>query len=183
MVTQIDANIGRLLDKLEDLGIAENTVIIFTSDHGDMQGSHGLVNKCLPHEESAGIPLIISAPNSLRGKVTRSLASGVDYMPTILDFAGTDAPAGLPGRSLKNILYDKDATQEEPVFVECRKWRMIRTKSWKFVIDKDKPVYLFDMENDPNEMKNLIDSPQHSQKIEELHLNLNEWYKNCQENR
>jgi arylsulfatase A-like enzyme len=88
MVSQIDAGVGGILHCLDELGIRENTVVIFTSDHGDMQGSHGLLNKCLPYEKSCGIPLIISAPDGVKNRECAIPVSGLDLFPTCLDYAG-----------------------------------------------------------------------------------------------
>ena len=85
MVTQLDENVGRMLDALDEMGIADNTVVIFTSDHGDMQGSQGAVNKGLPWEESSRIPLIVRAPKGVSGNVVEDVVSGVDFFPTCLD--------------------------------------------------------------------------------------------------
>jgi arylsulfatase A-like enzyme len=82
MCTQIDANLGRMFEVLRGKGLADNTLVVFTSDHGDMQGSHGLKNKYLPYEESAGIPLIVKGPGIPGGRVSDGLVSGIDFMPT-----------------------------------------------------------------------------------------------------
>ncbi len=106
MITQIDANIGRSLEALDKWGLREKTVIVFASDHGDMQGAHGLKNKSLPYEESCGIPLIIQAPDGLKNIVSDALVSEIDFFPTFLEFAGISTKLNLPGRSFAPLLYD-----------------------------------------------------------------------------
>ena len=100
MVTQIDRGVGRLIDRLKELGLYEDTAIVFTADHGDMQGAHGLVNKCKPHEESAGIPLIASVPGQRDGRVVEAPVSGIDLYPTVLDLAGVQSQAKVSGISV-----------------------------------------------------------------------------------
>src|SRR5690606_30270753 len=77
LVTQVDAGVGRLLDTLDELGLSDNTVVVFTADHGDLQGAHGLKNKTQPYEESAGIPLIVRTPDGPRQAESAALVTGI----------------------------------------------------------------------------------------------------------
>ncbi len=164
MVSQIDRNVGRILDELDSLGIADNTSIIFSSDHGDMQGSHGMKNKCLPFERSCGIPLIVYSPKLKHVAVSEKPVSSVDYYPTCLEMAGFKSCKELPGKELLSLCEGKKV--EHPVvFAEnnnsATKWMMYRDDKYKLVLLKDnlKPLYLFDMENDVTESENLIENP------------------------
>ncbi|MBD3185359.1 sulfatase-like hydrolase/transferase, partial [Candidatus Bathyarchaeota archaeon] len=169
MVAQIDANVGRLLDKLDELGITDDTVVVFTSDHGDMQGSHGLKNKTLPHEESAGIPLIIKEPGGAVGMVAQVPVSGVDFYPTCLEYAGIEAPGDLPGLSLAQVTATGDVSRfsNRPVFSEMRDWKMIRHGNLKLVVRGwfYEPTAFFNLERDPYELDNLIDEESWSNDI------------------
>ena len=155
MVSQIDAGVGRIVQKLEQLGILDQTVIIFTSDHGDMQGSHGMKNKCLPYEKSCGIPLIISAPGGNKNVISDALVSSIDLYPTCLDYAGLPPESHLQGRSLAPLISGEKNNFDEPVFAEFipredRGWKMVRDRKYKLTLDWEtmEPTLLFDMDNE-----------------------------------
>lgn len=177
MVTQIDANVGRLLDALDRLGLAGDTVVVFTSDHGDMQGSHGLKNKCFPHEESSGIPLIVRVPAGARGMVSDALVSGVDFFPTLLDLAGLAPEPGLPGVDFAPLTRGESQVLRGPVFSEMPKWRMVREDALKLVVegDEDRPTLLFDLARDPAELENRVDDPAYASSRAHLQGLLKEW--------
>ncbi len=164
MCTQIDANIGRLLERLDQLGIADETMLVFTSDHGDMQGSHGLKNKCLPHEESAGIPLICYVPGMPGGRVSDALVSGIDLMPTCLELAGLPPVPGVDGRSFAGLLRGETEVANEAVFSERDGWCMVVKGWWKLAAERQDdglaPMLMINLEEDPYEMNNLAESPQ-----------------------
>jgi arylsulfatase A-like enzyme len=177
MVTHVDAEVGRLLQELDCLGMAENTVIIFTSDHGDMQGSHGLKNKSLPYEESAGIPLIVRVPGGAIGKNTNALVSGVDYYPTILDLAGLPKVSELPGTSFAPLLRGDEQLLSGPVFSEMQEWKMVRERDIKLVVKTEelKPDLLFDLGDDPYEMNNLVNNTKYADITKELRGKIAAW--------
>jgi arylsulfatase A-like enzyme len=163
MCTQIDANIGRLLAKLESLGIADDTMIVFTSDHGDMQGSHGLKNKCLPHEESSGTPLIIHVPGMPGGRVTNSLVSGIDLMPTCLDICGIPQVGGVDGVSIAAFLMGRSSGTRNEIFSERGGWCMIVSDGWKLAAERQDdglaPMLMTNLDEDPYELKNRVEDP------------------------
>lgn len=181
MVSQIDANVGLILQELENLGIAEDTMILFSADHGDMQGSHGLKNKCLPFERSCGIPLIIKVPGMEQKRVVDIPVSAVDYYPTCMEVAGGKSEKILPGESLIPLLTG-EKTSHAPVFSENHllkdnTWFMIRDMRWKLTIDAKthQPVSLYDMQTDPEESKNLVNDTNYRKEQECLYkLLLNE---------
>lgn len=159
LVTQVDANVGRILDALDATGAGDNTLVIFTADHGDMQGSHGRLNKCLPHEMSSGVPLIVRTPRASGGRVCPANVSGVDFMPTMLEWAGLNARAELPGHSLLPLL--SGDVWDHPAFSEMHDWKMVRRGSWKLVTDAAlQPTMLFDLATDPHELQNLLGRPE-----------------------
>ena len=171
LVTQIDAGVGRLADALQRLGVWDDTAVIFTSDHGDMQGSHGLTNKCLPQEESSGIPLIARVPGGATGLVTDALVSGIDFFPTCLDYAGIPVPSHLPGTNFAPLTRGEPQDLDGPVFAEMTDWKMVRQGDLKLVTtagDDYAPTQLHDLNTDPYETMNLVGAPARSHEIENL---------------
>jgi len=179
MCTQIDSNVGRLLKTLERLGIADETMIVFTSDHGDMQGSHGLKNKCLPHEESAGIPLIIHVPGQPGGRVSDGLVSGIDLMPTCLELAGIDPVVGVDGQSIAPYLRGETETTCETVFSERGNWCMIVRDGWKLAAERQDdglaPMLMTHLDEDPYELQNRSEDPSVAEWRKELLSQLTSW--------
>jgi arylsulfatase A-like enzyme len=179
MCTQIDANIGRLIDTLERLGVADSTMVVFTSDHGDMQGSHGLKNKCLPYEESAGIPLIMHVPGLAGGTVCDGLVSGIDLMPTCLDLAGIEPVPGIDGQSIAPYLRGETTETCEAVFSERGDWCMIVKHGWKLAAERQDdglaPTLMTHLDDDPYELQNRVDDPAVSERRKELLMELASW--------
>ena len=165
MCTQIDANVARLLETLDELGLADDTVVIYTSDHGDMQGSHGLTNKGYPYEESAGIPLIVRVPAAPGGRVSDALVSGIDIMPTLLGLTGLDACGTVDGVSFAPLLRGQEQDLTGPIFTERNKWCMVCQGDWKLVADRSDdhalaPTLLTNLAEDPYEMDNRVNTPE-----------------------
>ncbi|MGI5898449.1 MAG: sulfatase [Christensenellales bacterium] len=183
LVSQVDAGVGRIVQELKELGIYDDTLIIYTSDHGDMQGSHGLRNKCLPHEKSCGVPFLARLPGGVQGIRSDALVSGIDILPTALEVAGASTDFRCDGVSFLGHLTDGSAYSRDYVIAEYPlksqsgyRWRMIRDKQYKLVVDchSFKGLYLFDMINDPWEMDNIIDCDENAQIIARLTALLNE---------
>lgn len=182
MCTQIDANVGRLIAALERLGVADRTMIVYTSDHGDMQGSHGLVNKCLPHEESAGIPLIVHAPDQpphTTGRVSDALVSGIDFMPTCLEMAGITPPQSVDGRSFAPLLRGQTDTAGDAIFSERGQWCMIVTDGWKLAADRTdgglSPTLMTHLDDDPYELSNRVDDATCGDRRAQMLQRLRDW--------
>ena len=112
LCTLVDKYVGRILDRLEELGLADDTIVVYTSDHGHMMGEHGLLNKSVIYEPSAQIPLIIQVPGLTPQQVTTPVGH-VDLVPTLLDLLGQPLPHHMQGRSLAPLLRDGDAHPEE----------------------------------------------------------------------
>ena len=119
MITLVDRHIGRILDALDASGQAENTVVVFLSDHGDMMGSHRLSGKNVPFEESIKVPLMIRLPGQKEARRVTTRVSHIDLLPTLLDVLDQPLPGHLQGRSLRPLLSDEDGSYEaDDVFVE-----------------------------------------------------------------
>jgi arylsulfatase A-like enzyme len=158
MITQLDDNIGRIMNTLQELGLADSTVVIFTADHGDMQGSHGLKNKNVFWEESSHVPLIVKVPGGRQGAIMNELISTVDFYPTILEYASIATPRDKEGTSFAPMTFGENQKWKNVVFSEDARWNMCRYGSHKLVIDSStlEPTHLFNIPDDPFEMNNLI---------------------------
>ena len=170
MIEQIDDHVGRMLDALDESGQRENTVVIFTSDHGEMLGDHGLLLKgCRFYDGLVRVPLIVSWPGRFKGGVRSSaLVELTDLAPTLMELAGLTAPERMQGQSLSALLAGRTSSHRE--FVRSEYYRtlqgipshatMVRSKRFKQVVYHDTGLgELFDMEEDPGEFENLWDDP------------------------
>jgi len=188
MCTQIDASVGRVLAALDELALAEDTVVIYTSDHGDMQGSHGLKNKDLPHEESAGIPLIAYVPGAPAGRTTDALVSGIDFMPTLLDLAGLPPCDSVDGASFAPMLRGEAQELAGPVFSERPWWCLVRLGDWKLSADRSAdgiltPTLLTNLRLDPYEMDNRVNKLDVAAQQSRLLEILDNWDRSVRPNR
>jgi len=167
MIDEIDSEFARILTALDAAGCADNTIVIFTSDHGDQTGSHGLVKKGWPYEESVRTPLLIRYPGRIRpGTVITDPIGAPDLYPTIAGFAGVPIPPGIDGKDFSQYIVGTGPLPRDYVFmsflyafIPWPGWRGLRTKAYSYARTKDKPWFLFDIKNDPFQMKNLIDDP------------------------
>jgi arylsulfatase len=161
LLKMLDDCVGTLLDELDRLGMAEDTVVVFCSDHGDLLGEHGLFNKGATfYESEIHIPFVIRLPDgSHAGRSVKQFGSGIDVMPTLLDILGVETDLALPGVSLLPAIRD-DAPSRENVTCTIVDGMMIRTRSrklWYNVVSGDGEMY--DLDRDPGEMENLYDKP------------------------
>lgn len=177
MITHLDDNVGRLLAWLERSGQAQNTMVVFLSDHGEMGGSHGLRNKQVPYEESLRIPLIFRPPGWRAQAVatTSDLAiCGVDIAPTTLGMCGIGPLPEAQGTDLSaTVIGHAAANQRDAVLIQWNDtrfafgdhpYRAIRTTRHKLVSARDEEFrLLFDLDQDPYELDNLYDSGEHAE--------------------
>ncbi len=164
LVEIADAEMGRVLASLDQAGLRGNTVLVFTSDHGEMMGSHQMVTKQKLYEEAATVPLIVAPPGAGGRVDSQHLASGLDILPTLLDYAGIPAPGSLQGRSLRPLVEGKTLPWRDFVASECDSGgesRLIRTARYKYIVFArgENREQFFDLEKDPGETKNLIADP------------------------
>jgi arylsulfatase A-like enzyme len=186
LISGVDANVGRVVQKLEQMGVREDTVIIFTADQGWNAGHHGVWGKgngTWPfnmYEESIRVPLIWNHPGRIRpNQVLNPMVSSYDYFPTILDYLGVKAPADSkrPGRSYAEHLRGRSPQWENRLFFEYSFVRAIRTENLKLVQRTGEwPSEFYDLERDPGETQNRIDDPEYSSQISALRTELQQWF-------
>jgi arylsulfatase A-like enzyme len=185
----LDDCIGKILSTLEEEGLLDNTLIVFTSDHGDNLGSHRQYGKSLPYEEAISIPFLVRYPRKVSGGTrTDALLSPVDMMPTMLALAGIPCPE-VDGMDVSGAAMGKDPNLQDalllmrPVWLGTNwitngsePWRGVRTKRYTYARTSDdlKPWVLFDNENDPWQVSNLVDDPAYEELIKELNSKTDE---------
>lgn len=168
MVAMIDHHVGRLLTALESSGRLENTVVVFTSDHGELHGHHGLWHKGLfAYEDAQRVPLLIHAPGCRREAGPRdALVNLVDLPRTFLSLAGVAIPQGMQGRDISPILRGETDSVREATYIELQATRRVYqqtliTDRYKLVVYRDEDFgELYDLENDPDQYANLWSAPQ-----------------------
>jgi len=176
----IDEQIGKVLDALADNGLEEDTVVIFTSDHGDMLASHGMIykmNRC-GYEELANVPLLIRVPGLTRpGSVVRSLASGVDIFPTLVELFDLATPDGIQGKSFSKVLKWPEADFRDRIFVHWSNDSYVTFDGrWKYALHwQDSVDELYDLRNDPGELRNLWQDPQYAKTVREQRRAIIDW--------
>jgi arylsulfatase A-like enzyme len=181
MITHMDAQIGRVLAALQESGKADNTIVVFAGDNGLAVGQHGLLGKQNLYDHSIRVPLILAGPGVPRGKRTSAMCYLLDLFPTLCDLTGVEAPATVEGRSLAPVLRGRSETARDSIFAAYRDvQRTVRTERWKLIlyqVSGRRTVQLFDIRNDPWEMKNLAQDPQHAGRLEEMRGLLRDWMK------
>lgn len=187
-ITAMDHQIGRLMDKVKELGISEDTVIIFTSDNGMNLGQHGIWGKgngTFPqnmYDSSVKVPFLISWPgHTAEGAVCHELFSHYDILPTLCSLAGCEAETEqqLPGRSFEKWLARPELADSQPivVFDEYGPVRMIRDKEWKLVLRYPYgPGELYHLTADPDETRNLFDDPACEERIIRMRRQMEDWF-------
>jgi iduronate 2-sulfatase len=173
--TFMDAQVGHVLAALDRLGLSDNTIVVFTSDHGYHLGDHGLWQKMSLFERSARVPLIIAAPSAkARGAAARGLAELVDLYPTLTELAGLKPPTPLDGVSLALMLHDPAATVKNAAFTQVRNGYSIRTDRWRYTewAEGKQGAQLYDMAADPHETTNLVDDARHAETVKDLRARL-----------
>ncbi len=166
----LDACIGQLLQTLQELNIADNTIFVFTSDHGDMLGSHGERRKQRPWDESIRVPLLLRYPARLGGR-SRKIDAPIntpDITPTLLGLCGVEIPSSAEGRDLSRLAHDGEASDDDAALIACyapfgewtrahggREYRGVRTSRYTYVRDLNGPWLLYDNQEDPYQVENL----------------------------
>jgi arylsulfatase A-like enzyme len=185
LITRADLAVGQIMEAVRELGFDGNTVVLFTSDNGEMQGAHGLAGKWLMYEESIRVPLIVRdprLPSGLRGRRCQEMALGIDLAPTMLALAGVPAPKAMQGRDLGPLLrgepVDYEHTYAHPPQHPIPRTEGVRTERWKYTryTDFDPPCeQLFDLAADPGEEKDLSGDPSCAETLSRLRARCDEY--------
>ena len=182
-ISFVDAQIGRLLDAVHELGLDKNTIIVFWSDHGYQLGEHGLWFKQSLFEEASKCPLIISVPGSpANGKACHRNVELVDIYPTLAELAGLKPPEDLQGFSLVPLLKNPDSQWDHPAFTQVQRGAIpghsIRTEKWRYTEWNfgKAGTELYDESNDPHELHNLVNDTRYTETVRQLHQKLHEMH-------
>ena len=206
LISQVDRSTGAILDKLKELGLDENTIVIYTSDHGEMMGAHGLVRKEVNYEEAIRVPWLMRVPwLKKKQEIKNYPVSHIDLVPTLLDLMGSEIPQELPGKSLTGYMKG-GAVPEDMVFIEWAprsKGRYKKLKydrsaydpdelenafnnssrcvlspdGFKLTVSRGDKSFLFDLNEDPLETTNVIGEEFYAPVVEELFNEILEWQK------
>lgn len=176
-VSFMDAQVGRLLDTLDRLKLAENTIVIFLGDHGYHLGEREWWNKNTLFDRSCRAPLLIAAPGVKGGQVCRAPVEFVDLYPTVADLCGLKAPHTLAGKSLRPVLEDPSRAHKDAAFTLVtrgpqRFGQSVRTARWRFTQWSDGTSELYDHNADPEETRNLAGEPAHAPTVAQLKARL-----------
>jgi len=170
-ITALDDCMNEILVAINNAGIKDNTILVFTSDHGDMLYSHGFINKQQPWDESIKVPMLIRFPKAFgnKGKSIDLLIGTPDIMPTLLGLSNLNVPESVEGTDYSEVIKGKEKDITEAVLIECvvpfhqwnykkggREYRGIRTKRYTYCRDLNGPWLLFDNQNDPYQLTNLV---------------------------
>jgi arylsulfatase A-like enzyme len=183
----VDESIGRVIGYLEDNGLAADTLVMYMGDNGFVFGEHGLIDKRHMYEESMRVPFLAWCPGLIKpGSIIKELIQNIDIAPTVMDLAGLKTPDHMDGQSFLPILQGKNISWRDAAFYEYY-WERnfphtptthgVRTNRYKYIHyhgiwDVDE---LYDLQNDPEEMSNLIDSKEHEDLIKKLNNRMFEW--------
>lgn len=193
MAKNADDNMGRLLDYLDTSGLTANTIVVFTSDHGEMLGSHGRRDKMVPYDEAVQVPLLVRWPAHIApGSTTDTLQTPLDHFPTLAALAGLDPPTGLDGVDLSGELLEGAAVERDAVLMSnytahwdyfktatqagahWPEWRGVRTPQYTYARWIDGRTELYDDLADPDQMNDLSEDPAHAKTVEALESKLGE---------
>jgi arylsulfatase A-like enzyme len=186
MTSSLDWNVGRILHALDELGIAGETIVVFTSDHGEMFGAQGRMKKNIFYDEAARVPFVVRQPWRIpAGLVSDACLSTPDIMPTLLSLAGLPVPEGVEGMDLGHLALGREGPEPECAFLmntgACatwengHEWRALRTRRHTYAVFREpRKELLFDNTADPFQMKNLAGGAEHGLLLEELRGRLKE---------
>tara|TARA_Y100001936_G_scaffold253573_1_gene319075 strand:+ start:2241 stop:3713 length:1473 start_codon:yes stop_codon:yes gene_type:complete len=195
-VTLVDNQLGIIFDSLEASGQADNTIIVFTSEHGEMAGDHGMLEKRTLYEEASNVPFLLHVPwmnNSIQTRIPGSVGQ-VDLVPTLLDLSGSDIPEHLEGKSLREVLTGKTDLSDNDVFIQWNgmgdrnlgspeinrmvsvPWRGVVTGDrWKLNLSPGDRCELYDLNSDPAELNNLFEDIENKDRIRDMAARIRIW--------
>lgn len=165
LVSHVDEQVGKILDSLERSGKSENTLVIFTSDHGEYLGDYGRVQKGGPEDSSSRVPFIISGPN-IKNASYNEICEAVDIVPTILDYCGVQIPPFMQGKTLKPLLENKEFKPRKSAFIQLKfpfgiSYKAIRTREFLYMINNNGEEKLYDLRKSPYALNNVSDSKEY----------------------
>lgn len=159
LTEMVDAQVGRLLDALDETGKRDETIVVFTSDHGDMDGAHRLEHKTVFYEEAVNVPFVVSDPDGPSDRVdSRLVSNGLDVLPTVCDYAGVDPPSHCEGRSVRPLLDGRERDWRSAVRIESELGECLVADRYKYALYDDgaNREQLYDREQDPGETRNYL---------------------------
>jgi arylsulfatase A-like enzyme len=185
-ITATDEQIGRVLRALEQLQLDRNTIVLFSSDHGNMLGSQGKILKRKPWEESIRVPGILRWPGIIpAGRTSDTLFSHVDFAPTLLSLCGIPVPKDMQGADLSRLARGESQAAPQEAFFQIfgpyqaggveHGWRAIRTERYLYARYAAGPWLLYDLENDPDELRNLVNDTSQRSVLDDLDRKLTRW--------
>jgi len=184
MITHLDAAVGRILDALDSSGDLENTIVVFTADHGLAVGQHGLMGKQSLYDHSLRVPLLFAGPEIARGRAIDDLVCPLDVFPTLCDWLGLSIPASVEGRSLASALRDgvtSAAVGRDALYLAYKDAiRGVTTGRRKLIEYASGETQLFDLESDPWERRNLADDSSAPEELARLRADLRRLFRECE---
>jgi arylsulfatase A-like enzyme len=198
-ITLVDRMVGRINQAIKDAGIEDDTIIVFTSEHGDMMGDHGMLEKRSMFEEASRVPLLMKVPwLSKSQKIIEGSVGHIDLVPTLLDLIGEDVPDHLQGKSLQPVLQGDEDLSQNDVFISWNgydndvpdrflgdhkinrmlrlPWRTVVTPDrWKLALCAGDQCELYDLNNDPYEQTNLFNDPAQQDRIRDMAARIRVW--------
>lgn len=186
MISAIDDQVGRLMQALKDLGLEENTIVLFTADHGNMLGSHGLDDKQQPYEESIAIPGVLRFPRGVpAGRRVGNFLTHVDMGPTLLSLCRIPVPREMQGTDISEALTGNGTSAPRSAYLQLFApyhiptvpfaWRGVRNERYMYARSQHGPWLLFDLERDPYELRNLVDDPSSRAIRDRMERELAQW--------
>lgn len=169
-VAYMDAQVGKVMDALNRSGVADKTIVIFTSDHGYHLGEHDFWAKVSLHDESARVPLIVCMPGK-KPAVCDSLTELIDLYPTISSLCGLEVPERIQGKNISRMLDDPEVEVRDAAFSVNGKGFLLRRHDFAFIQyaeDASKGMELFDMKQDPQQYRNLADDPEYAELVKKF---------------
>lgn len=197
-ITLVDGMMGKITNALERAGLADNTVVVFTSDHGDMLGDHGMLEKRSLYEEATRVPLLIHVPwLSLEQRDIAGAIGHIDLVPTLLNLLGQPIPGHLQGKSRASVLQGEDTLEDNDAFIQLNgiggerrernlgtpainrmialPWRSVVSGGWKLNLCVGDQCELFDLSSDPYEQTNLFDHSAQKERIRDMAARIRIW--------
>ncbi len=177
LITHLDVKVGDIIRTLKEVGLFDNTIIVYAADNGLAAGSHGLLGKQNLYEHSTRVPFMIAGPGIPEGKISDALVYLFDIYPTLIQLAGLPNPAGIDGEDLLPVIKGDSQEVRSSLFTAYRNTiRAVRTKEWKLIRYPERDyTQLFDLKNDPWELNNLSGNTGYQPKIEAMLELMQKW--------